>query len=50
VKDAQFKMTDYLTSRKAELVGKIAKEKALNDALTAELKSAVTDFKATYKA
>jgi F0F1-type ATP synthase alpha subunit len=50
VKEAQYKMTDYLTNRKAELMGKIAKEKALSDALTAELKAAVADFKATYKA
>jgi len=28
---------------------RIAKEKALSDALTAELKTAVTEFKQTYK-
>jgi hypothetical protein len=28
---------------------RIAKEKALNDALTADLKTAVTEFKQTYK-
>ena len=33
-----------------ELMAKIAKEKALSDALTAELKAAVTEFKGTYKA
>jgi F-type H+-transporting ATPase subunit alpha len=49
IKDCQNKMTEYLTSRKAELMGKIAKEKALNDALTASLKTAVTEFKQTYK-
>src|SRR3954471_19772643 len=38
VKDAQAKRGDYLTSRKADLMGRIAKEKALNDALTSELK------------
>ncbi len=49
IKDFQNKLTDYLTSRKSELMGKIAKEKALSDALTAELKAAVTEFKQTYK-
>ncbi|HWX18879.1 MAG TPA: F0F1 ATP synthase subunit alpha [Candidatus Binatia bacterium] len=49
LKDFQGKLTDYLTSRKAELMARIAKEKALNDALTADLKAAVTEFKQTYK-
>ena len=49
IKDFQNKLTDYLTSRKSELMGKIAKEKALSDALTADLKAAVTEFKQTYK-
>jgi F-type H+-transporting ATPase subunit alpha len=49
IKDFQNKLTDYLTSRKAELMGKIQKEKALSDALTADLKAAVTEFKQTYK-
>ena len=49
IKDFQNKLTDYLTSRKADLMGKILKEKALSDALTADLKAAVTEFKQTYK-
>jgi len=49
VKDCQAKMTDYLTSRKSALMAKIVKEKALNDALIAELKAAVTEFKQTYR-
>src|SRR5713226_4104354 len=49
IKDFQNKLTDFLTSRKAELMGRIAKEKALSDALTAELKTVVTEFKQTYK-
>ncbi len=49
VKHAQAKMTDYLTSRKTDLMAKIAKEKALSDALTADLKAAVMEFKQTYK-
>jgi F-type H+/Na+-transporting ATPase subunit alpha len=49
IKDFQNKLTDYLTSRKSELMGRVAKEKAMNDALTADLKAAVTEFKQTYK-
>src|SRR5437016_5682891 len=49
IKDFQGKLGDYLTSRKSELMTRIAKEKALSDALTAELKAAVTEFKQTYK-
>jgi F-type H+-transporting ATPase subunit alpha len=49
VKDFQTKLTDYLSSRKADLVARIAKERALSDALTAELKAAVTEFKQTYR-
>ena len=49
IKDFQAKLTDYLTSRKAELLARIAKEKALSDALAADLKAAVTEFKQTYR-
>jgi F-type H+-transporting ATPase subunit alpha len=49
IKDFQTKLTDYLTSRKSETMSRIAKEKALSDPLTAELKAAVTEFKQTYK-
>jgi F-type H+-transporting ATPase subunit alpha len=49
IKDFQAKLTDYLTSRKTDLMKRIAKEKALSDALTADLKAAVTEFKGTYK-
>ena len=49
IKDFQAKLTDYLTIRKAELMGKIAKEMALSDALIGDLKAAVTEFKQTYK-
>ena len=49
IKDFQAKLTDYLTSRRAELLSRIAKEKALSDALKADLKAAVTEFKETYK-
>jgi F-type H+-transporting ATPase subunit alpha len=48
VKDFQARLTEFLETRKAELLAKVRKEKAINDALAAELKSAVTEFKQTY--
>jgi len=44
IKDYQTKLTEYLTSSKPALLAKIVKEKALNDALTAELKAAADQF------
>jgi F-type H+-transporting ATPase subunit alpha len=49
IKDCQNKMSEYLATRKVELMAKLAREKALGDALTADLKAAVTEFKQTYK-
>jgi F-type H+-transporting ATPase subunit alpha len=49
VKDFQARLSDFLTSRKAALMTKILKEKALSDSLTAELKATITEFKQTYK-
>jgi len=49
VKDFQNKLTDFLTSRKAALLDRIRTEKAINDALGAELKTAVAEFKQTYR-
>jgi F-type H+-transporting ATPase subunit alpha len=49
IKDFQAKLTEYLTSRKTDLLALIAKEKALSDALAGELKAAVSEFKQTYK-
>jgi F-type H+-transporting ATPase subunit alpha len=49
IKDFQFKLSDYLASRKTALMDKIRNEKALSDALIADLKAAVTEFKQTYK-
>src|SRR5215471_8756016 len=48
VKDFQIKLTEFLTTRKGDLLTKIGKEKALNDALTAELKKAAEEFKPTF--
>ncbi len=49
VKDFQAKLTDYLLNRKADLMSRIGKEKALNDALSADLKAALSEFKETYQ-
>ena len=48
IKDFQAKLTDFLTTRKADLLAKIRNEKVISDALAAELKTAVTEFKQTY--
>ena len=49
IKDFQTKLTDFLNTRKADLLTKIRTEKAITDPLAAELKAAVTEFKQTYK-
>jgi F-type H+/Na+-transporting ATPase subunit alpha len=49
IKDFQTKLTDFLNTRKAEVLTKIRNEKAISDAITADLKAAVTEFKQTYR-
>jgi F-type H+-transporting ATPase subunit alpha len=49
IKEYQAQLTEFLTLHKADLLRKIAHEKALSDALTAELKSAADQFKQTWK-
>ena len=49
IKDFQNKLTDFLNTRKADVLTKIRTEKAINDALAASLKAAVTEFKQTYR-
>ncbi|NNE92218.1 MAG: F0F1 ATP synthase subunit alpha [Verrucomicrobiales bacterium] len=49
VKDCQFKMQEYLETRKDDLLGKIRDEKAMSEEIDSGLKSAIEDFKATYK-
>ena len=49
VKDFQNKLTDFLNTRKSELLTKIRNEKAISDALGGELKAAVGEFKQTYR-
>jgi F-type H+-transporting ATPase subunit alpha len=49
IKEFQAKLTDFLSTRKAELLSKIAKEKTLSAALTAEIKAATEQFKETWR-
>ena len=49
VKDFQAKLTDFLVTRKADLLSKIRTEKVISDALASQLKTAVTEFKTTYR-
>ena len=49
VKDFQTRMVDFIGTRRADLFQKIRNEKAISDALAAELKAAVTEFKQSYR-
>ena len=49
VKDFQTKLTDFLNTRKAEVLTKVRTEKAISEALAGELKAAVGEFKQTYR-
>jgi F-type H+-transporting ATPase subunit alpha len=49
VKEFQAKLTEFLTTRKAELLTKIGQEKAMSPALTTELKAAADQFKETWR-
>jgi F-type H+-transporting ATPase subunit alpha len=50
VKEFQTKLMDFLTSRKPQLLTAIIKEKALNETLKAELKTATDQFQQTWTA
>ncbi|MGA2786084.1 MAG: F0F1 ATP synthase subunit alpha [Verrucomicrobiota bacterium] len=49
IKDFQHKLTDFMTTRKPELMTRIVKDKELKDATVNDLKAAVTEFKQTYR-
>jgi F0F1-type ATP synthase alpha subunit len=49
IKEYQASLTDFLTTRKAELLRRIAAEKALSDPLTADLKGAAEEFKQMWR-
>ena len=49
IKEFQTKLTEFLSTRKTELLRKIAQEKAMSAPLTAELKAAAEQFKETWR-
>jgi F-type H+/Na+-transporting ATPase subunit alpha len=49
VKEFQAKITEFLSTRKPELLQKIAAEKTISAALSSELKAATDQFKETWK-
>jgi F-type H+/Na+-transporting ATPase subunit alpha len=49
IKEFQGKVTEFLSTRKSEMLAKIAKEKTLSAALAAELKAATDQFKETWR-
>jgi len=48
VKDFQTKLADYLTTRQDKIMAQIRDKGAFDDAITAELKAAITQFTETY--
>jgi F-type H+-transporting ATPase subunit alpha len=49
IKECQTTLTEFLTTRKPELLRKIGQEKALSAALTADLKATAEQFKETWR-
>ena len=49
VKEFQNRLTEFLTTRKTDLLGRVAKEKLLNDSLKSDLKSATDEFDQVWK-
>jgi F-type H+-transporting ATPase subunit alpha len=49
IKDFQLKLQDFFATRKDALLTSIREKKAVDDAITADLKAAVEEFKLTYK-
>jgi F-type H+-transporting ATPase subunit alpha len=49
IKEYQDKLTEFLTTRKDDLLRKIGHEKQLTPTLTSELKTAADQFKGSWK-
>jgi len=49
VKEFQLKLTEFLNTRRPELLARIAKEKALGPDLTAEVKAVTSQFKDVWR-
>jgi F-type H+-transporting ATPase subunit alpha len=50
VKEYQGQLSEFLTTRKTQLLARIAKEKTINDTLAADLKSASDEFNQNWQA
>jgi len=48
VKDFQTKLSDFLTTRQADLLGQVRDKGAFDDAITSQLKTVVKQFAETY--
>jgi F-type H+-transporting ATPase subunit alpha len=48
IKDFQARLTDFLNTRKADLLTNIRNEKVVSDAIASGLKTALTEFRQTY--
>lgn len=48
IKEFQLKLTEFLTTRRPEMLTRIARERVLNEPLTAELRTAGEQFKQTW--
>jgi F-type H+/Na+-transporting ATPase subunit alpha len=49
IKDFQSKLTDFLNTRKAEVLTRLRTEKAISEGVAGDLKAAVSEFKQTYR-
>jgi len=49
VKEFQASLMEFMRTRKAELVRRIAQEKTMSPALTADVKAATDQFKETWR-
>ena len=49
VKELQGRLTEFLSTRKAELLARVLQEKAIGEGLEAELRAAVEQFKQAWK-
>ena len=49
IKEFKGKLSEFLSTRKVEVLQKIATQKALSDSLSAEVKSAIEQFKETWR-
>jgi F-type H+-transporting ATPase subunit alpha len=49
IKDFQLKLQEYFSTRKDAVLAKIRDKGAIDDAITADLKAALAEFKTSYR-